>query len=316
MPHDLIIIGAGPAGLTAGIYARTRKLTTLIIDATAAGGQLASLYPEKSIENWPGYVSTDAGHLSNNLIDHARSMGCDIREHERASGLEDKEGLLVVNTDKGSYEGKAVILATGMGLFKPKRVGAVGEERLEGRGVYYKMPEREYLLGKEVIFVGGGNSALEMALLACECSDTCVVHRRDVFRADEAVVERVQNSEIETIMNAEVVEIKGEDRVESVVLKQNGKLTERKADAVVVNIGTSNISDDMKKWGVELEEGLIKVDTDMCTSRRGVFACGDAVAYKGKYKQIVVACGEAAIASNSAYKFIKEPYWAKPAPHN
>lgn len=311
MLHDLIIIGAGPAGLTAGIYARTRKLSTLIIDATAAGGQLASLYPEKNIENWPGYVSTDAGNLSNSLISHAKTMGCVIMEHERASGLEDKEDHLLVHTDKGSYEAKAVILATGMGLFKPKKLGAVGEDRFEGRGVYYKIPEKEYLLGKEVIFVGGGNSALEMALLACESADTCVVHRRDTFRADEAVVERVQNSEIETIMNAEVVEIKGTDRVESVVIKQKDKLIERKCDAIVVNIGTSNVADDMEKWGLELEEGLIKVDTDMCTSRRGVFACGDAVAYKGKYKQIVVACGEAAIASNSAYKFIKEPYWAR-----
>lgn len=311
MLHDLIIIGAGPAGLTAGIYARTRKLSTLIIEATAAGGQLASLYPEKSIENWPGYVSTDAGHLSKNLIDHARTMGCEIREHERASGLDDKDDHLVVHTDKGSYEAKAVILATGMGLFKPKKIGAIGEDKFEGRGVYYKMPEMEYLVGKEVIFVGGGNSACEMALLACDKCDTCIVHRRDTFRADEAIVERVHNSEIETLMNSEVVEIKGNDRVESVVLKQNGKLVERKADAVIVNIGTSNVADDMKKWGLELEEGLIKVDTDMCTSRRGVFACGDAVAYKGKYKQIVVACGEAAIASNSAYKFIKEPYWAK-----
>jgi thioredoxin reductase len=311
MLHDLIIIGAGPAGLTAGVYARTRKLSTLIIDATTAGGQLASLYPEKGIENWPGDVTTDAGHLSDNLINHARSMGCEIREHERASALEDFEGHLLVRTDKGAYPARAVIMATGMGLFRPKKVGAVGEEEFEGRGVYYKLPEREYLVGKEVIFVGGGNSALEMALLACENAGTCVVHRREVFRADEAIVERVHNSSIETIMNAEVVEIKGTDRVHSVVLKQDGKLIERKADAVVVNIGTSNVSDDMGKWGVELEEGLIKVDTDMCTSRRGVFACGDAVAYKGKYKQIVVACGEAAIASNSAYKFIKEPYWAK-----
>lgn len=311
MLHDLIIIGAGPAGLTAGVYARTRKLSTLIIEATSAGGQLASLYPEKGIENWPGHVTTDAGHLSDNLINHARTMGCEIREHERASALEDHEGHLRVRTDKGAYDTKAVIMATGMGLFRPKKVGAVGEERFEGRGVYYKMPEKEYLVGKEVMFIGGGNTALEMALMACERSDTCVVHRRQTFRADEAVVERVHNSTIETIMNAEVVEIKGTDRVESVVIKQGDKLVERKVDAVVVNIGTSNVSDDMTKWGIELEEGLIKVDTDMCTSRRGVFACGDAVAYKGKYKQIVVACGEAAIASNSAYKFIKEPYWAK-----
>jgi thioredoxin reductase len=311
MIHDLIIIGAGPAGLTAGIYARTRKLNTLIIDATVAGGQLASLYPEKGIDNYPGYVTTDAGQLSANLINHARSMGCEFREHEKATGIDDENDHLVVRTDKGAYGTKAVILATGMGLFKPKKLGAKGEDAFEGKGVYYKLPDREELAGKDVIFVGGGNSALEMALLACEKAATCLVHRRDTFRADEAIVERVHKSTIETVMKAEIVEIKGTDHVESVVLKQDGKLVERKADAVVVNIGTSNEADDMKKWGVEIEEGLIKVDTDMVTSRRGVFACGDAIAYKGKYKQIVVACGEAAIASNSAYKFIKEPYWAK-----
>jgi thioredoxin reductase (NADPH) len=311
MLYDLIIIGAGPAGLTAGVYARTRKLSTLIIDATIAGGQLASLYPEKGIDNYPGYIMTDAGQLSANLVNHARSMGCEFKEHEKAVGLDDKEGHLLVRTDKGEYESKAVVLATGMGLFKPKKIGAVGEERLEGKGVFYKLPEKEMLAGKTVIFVGGGNSALEMALIACEKADTCLIHRRDTFRADEAIVERVQGSTIETIMSAEIVEIKGTDHVEGVVIKQDGKLVERKTDAIVVNIGTSNEADDMKKWGIELEEGLVKVDTDMCTSRRGVFACGDNVAYKGKYKQIVVACGEAAIASNSAYKFIKDPYWAK-----
>ena len=108
-----------------------------------------------------------------------------------------------------------------------------------------------------------------------------------------------------------MVEIKGTDHVTSVVVETNGKREERPIDAIIVNIGTASEALDMEGWGVELEDGLVKVDTDMCTSRRGVFACGDVVAYKGKYKQIVVACGEAAIASNSAYKYIKEPYWAK-----
>jgi thioredoxin reductase len=312
MFYDLVIVGAGPAGLTAGVYARTRKLNTLIIDATGAGGQLASLYPEKSIDNYPGYVMTDAGHLSDALIHHATSMGCEVREHERALGVDDKNDHLLVRTDKGEYETKALILAIGAGLFKPKKLGVPGEDKFQGKGVYYKLPDKETLAGKDVIFVGGGNSALEMALLACEKAATCLVHRRDTFRADEAIVERVHKSNIETILNAEIVELKGTDHVESVVIKQGtpAKLVERKADAVVINIGTANEPEDLRKWGVDLEEGLIKVDTDMRTSRRGVFACGDVVAYKGKYKQIVVACGEAAIASNSAYKFIKEPYWA------
>ena len=311
MIYDLIIIGAGPAGLTAGIYASTRKLKTLIIDATEAGGQLASLYPEKGIDNYPGYVLTDAGQLAGHLVNHATSMGCELHERERAIELQDKDGHLLLVTDKESYESKAVIIATGMGLFKPKRIEAPGELEFEGKGVYYKMPDRETLEGKKVMFVGGGNSALEMALLVCDQAETCLVHRRDSYRADELIVERVQGSSIEQILSSQVVEIKGTDRVTSVVIKKNGKLEERPIDAIIVNIGTTSEAFEMEGWGVELEEGLIKVDTDMCTSRRGVFACGDVVAYKGKYKQIVVACGEAAIASNSAYKYIKEPYWAK-----
>jgi len=311
MTFDLIIIGAGPAGLTAGIYARTRKLRTLIIDAAQSGGQLAALYPEKAIDNWPGLMMTEAGALSANLTNHAKAMGCEIHEHELALGLADREGGLTVKTSKDEYECKAVILATGMGLFKPRKLGAKGEDEFAGRGVYYKLPEKETLAGKNVFFVGGGNSALEMALLACDKADTSLIHRRESFRADEAVVERVHGSTIETIMSAEVVEIKGKDHVEQVVIKQGDKLHHRKADAIVVNIGTSNEAEDMSKWGVEADGGLVKVDTDMRTSRQGVFACGDVVAYMGKYKQIVVACGEAAIASNSAYKFIKNPYWAK-----
>lgn len=311
MIYDLIIIGAGPAGLTAGIYASTRKLKTLIIDAVEAGGQLASLYPEKGIDNYPGYIMTDAAQLADHLINHATSMGCELHEGERAIELKDKSGHLLLVTDKASYETKAAIIATGMGLFTPKRIGCPGELEFEGRGVYYKLPERETLRDKRIMFVGGGNSALEMALLVCDQADTCLVHRRDTYRADEAIVEKVEESSIEQILSSQIVEIKGDDRVTSVVVDIDGKIEERPIDAVIVNIGTASEAFDMSGWGVELEEGLVKVNTDMCTSRRGVFACGDVVAYKGKYKQIVVACGEAAIASNSAYKYIKKPYWAK-----
>ena len=240
-------------------------------------------------------------------------MGCEFREHEGVNALEERGGHLVIKTDKSEYDTKAVIIAVGAGLFKPKKLGVSGEEKFEGKGVYYKLPDKESLIGKQAIFVGGGNSALEMALLICGESETCIVHRRDTFRADESVVEKVERSNIERIMNAAIVEIKGTDKVESVVIKEGNppKLVERPVDAVIVNIGTATEAADLMLWGVELDEGLIKVDTDMRTSKKGVFACGDVVAYKGKYKQIVVACGEAAIASNSAYKFIKEPYWAE-----
>ena len=274
MIYDLIIIGAGPAGLTAGIYASTRKLRTLIIDATAAGGQLASLYPEKGIDNYPGYIMTDAGQLADHLVKHATSMGCELHEGERAIELKDNGDHLELVTEVAAYETKAVIIATGMGLFKPKRIGCPGELEFEGRGVYYKLPDRETLANKNVMFVGGGNSALEMALLVCDQADTCLVHRRGSYRADEAIVEKVQGSNIEQILSSQVVEIKGTDHVTSVVVETNGKVEERPIDAIIVNIGTSSETLDMEGWGVDLEEGLVKVDTDMCTSRRGVFACG------------------------------------------
>jgi ferredoxin/flavodoxin---NADP+ reductase len=311
MSYDLVVIGAGPAGLTACIYARTRNLNTLVIDAVGAGGQLASLYPEKGIDNYPGYENIEARTLSDALVNHSKTMGCEFHEHERGIGLEDLNEQLLLKTDKGQYETKAFILALGAGTFKPRRLGAIGEERFEGKGVYYKLPEKETLVGKDLTFVGGGNSALEMALLACDKAGTCLVHRRQTFRADESIVQKVHGSNIETIMNSEIIEFKGKDKLESVIVRQDGKLIERKTDAVIINIGTDNEAMDLQRWGVDLDDGLVKVDTDMRTSRKGVFACGDVVAYKGKYKQIVVACGEAAIASNSAYKYIKDPYWAK-----
>ena len=212
---------------------------------------------------------TDAGQLANHLVNHARSMGCELHEGERAIEIQDKSGHLMVVTDKASYETKAVIIATGMGLFKPKRIGCPGEKEFEGRGVYYKLPDRETLKDKKVMFVGGGNSALEMALLVCDQAETCLVHRRNTYRADEAIVEKVSDSNIEQILSSQVVEIKGTDHVTSVVLDINGKVEERPIDAIVINIGTASEALDMEGWGVELEEGLIKVDTDMCTSRRG-----------------------------------------------
>lgn len=312
MIHDLIIIGAGPAGLTAGVFARSRKLSTLIIEAGKAGGQLVTLYPDKGVENYPGCVMTQAAKLAQRFKTHAQSMGCEIHESERVRGIVTREEHLVVETDKGEYETKAIIVAIGIGLFKPKRLGVPGEDEFADRGVCYKLPEKDRLVNKRVLFVGGGNSALEMALIAKDVADTYVVHRRDKFRADENIVDRVLASSILTIMNAEIEEIHGNDEVDHVVIKA-GDPPERKridVDLVVINIGFTPELEYLEKWGLKVEKNQIQVGSDMRTSRRGVFACGDIVTYEGKYRQIVTACGEAATAANSAYKFIVKPYWA------
>lgn len=313
MEYDLIIVGAGPAGLTAGIYAAQKKLKTLILEAGEPGGQMGVVYPEKEIFNFPCFQKITAGDLALKFVDHARKEGCDIVANEVVTDiLDDRDGFSMV-TSRGSYHCKAVLLAIGGGLFMPKKLDVPGVEALEGKGVYYKMPEKKEFTGKRVIFVGGGNSALEMALLVNDVAKmTKIVHRRDCFRADECVVERIKESEIDTVLNAGVKEIRGSGKVESIVLTVGEPPSEIviDVDAVVIKIGMTPELEFLHKWGLELEETQIKVNTQMMTSRKGVFACGDACSYPGKYKQIVTASGEAATAANSAYKYIKKPYWA------
>ncbi len=311
MSYDVIIIGAGPGGLTAGIYARSKMMDTLILDAGLVGGQLVSLYPEKGIHNYPGYERIQARKLSDKLYAQAESLGCIVQEKEKVIDILDGEEELIVTTTKSTYHTKSVIVAIGMGMFKPRRMGCEGELELEGKGVAYIMPSKEDLVGKKVIVFGGGNSAIEMALIADSVTDVSLVHRRDEFRADEANVADLRESTINCIMKTDVVSFNGTDSLKSITLKNGDTTTEVEADLAVVNIGITSDLDDVSQWGLELtENGLVKVGFDMKTSRPGIYACGDVVDYEGKYKQIVTACGEAGTAAVAAYKFVKKPYWA------
>lgn len=310
MDHDLIIVGGGPAGLTASIYASQKKLSTIIIEAGEAGGQPGVLYPEKEIYNFPCFQVVTGKDLSRNFVEHACKEGCGLKEHETVENILDEgEGLRVI-TDKGSYTTKAVILATGNGFFRPQRLDVPGEIELEGKGVFYMMPEKKDFAGKIAVFVGGGNSALEMALMVCDIADACIVHRRDVFRADQSVIERVKGSNVRTYMNAEVREIRGKDKVQSVLVQVGDKEEVVPADMVVIKVGMRPELEHLKRWNLELIGSGIKVNQQMMTSRRGIFACGDAASYPGKYRQIVTGSGEGATAANAAYTYIKDGKWA------
>lgn len=311
MCYDLVIIGAGPAGLTAGIFARAKMMKTLILDASKVGGQLISLYPEKGIHNYPGFETIQARRLSDKLYAQAESMECDIHEGEKVIDILNGDGCYIIKTDKGEYQTVSVIVAIGMGMFKPKKMGAPGEDEFEGKGVTYILPKKEELVSKKVVMFGGGNSAIDMALVSCTVTDTTLVHRKETFRADESTVMQLGKSRVKTEMSATLASVNGTDHVESVTLKRGDETFDLPADLVVINIGISSDLDDLKVWGIDLTDtGLVKVDFDMKTNRPGIFACGDVIDYDGKYKQIVTACGEAATAVNSAYKFVKKPYWA------
>jgi len=311
MCYDVVIIGAGPGGLTAGIYARSKLMNTLILEAGRVGGQLTSLYPEKGIRNYPGFETVQARKLSDRLYAQAESMGCDIRENEKVIEINNGIEELLVVTKKDTYHTKSVIIAIGMGSFHPKKMDCPGEKEFTDKGVTYILPVKEELVGQKVVMFGGGNSAIEMALIADSVTDTVIVHRRPEFRADESNVDDLKNSNVRAMMSANVVSFNGTDVLKTVTLDQGGKVFDVPADLAIINIGINSDLTDLKNWGIDLtSDGLVKVTFDMMTNRNGIFACGDVVDYPGKYKQIITACGEAATAVISAYKFVKKPYWA------
>lgn len=311
MTYDVIIVGAGPAGLTAGIYARSKMMDTLIIESGRVGGQLVSLYPEKGVHNFPGFESVQARKLSDRLYAQAENLECEIREKEKVLEINDGKEDLVVVTNKGEYHTLTVIVAIGMGDFNPRKMDVPGEDEFFGKGVSYLLPVKEELVGQKVTMFGGGNSAIEMALIADSVTDTTIVHRRGEFRADEMNVVSLEKSNILKVLNAETLSFNGNGKLKSVTVKQENRTFEIPTDLAVINIGIKSDLGILSKWGLELTgDGLVKVEPDMSTNRRGIFACGDVVDYPGKYKQIITACGEAANAVQMAYKFSKKPYWA------
>lgn len=314
MAYDVVIVGGGPAGLTAGIYARTRKLSTLILEAQAVGGQLSWLYPTKSVYDYPSHIAIEGKELGDLFVIHARESGAEIAGEEVVDLKKLKSGFRLTTKSGAAYEAKTVLLAMGMGLFEPKRLGIPGEAEFEGRGVEYRVRDRHEYKDRRVLVVGGGDSALEIALeIVASARQVILVHRRGEFRAMEKNVEAVLKSPVKVLYNAEVTLIEGDDRVRRAVVYDNRTLkkSQFEVDGVLVNIGFEPKSTPLPRWGIELEgERLIKVKADMSTSVEGIYACGDIVSYPGKDKRIVTACGEAVTAIMSVYKHLRSPYWA------
>jgi len=314
MLYDVIIVGAGPTGLTAGIFARARELSTLILEARQGGGQLTVLYPTKSVYDYPSYIAIEAEELGRLFVEHARLSGCELHEGEEVTELKKKGKHWRVGTTKGYHEGRAVILAMGIGLFEPKRLDVPGEDDFDGKGVFYGVKDRREFKQKRVVVVGGGDSALETALqIVAHAAEVYLVHRREQFRAMEKNVDAVARSNIKVLLSSEVAQITGDSELRSVVVYNNMTLVKRTidVDAIIVQVGFETKPGWRGKWGLELEgDRLIKVSADMSTSLPGVFACGDIVFYPSKEKRIVTGCGEAVTAISSAYRFVKSPYWA------
>lgn len=300
---DLTIIGAGPAGLTAGIYAARSGLNTVIIERGALGGQVA-LTPV--VENYPGLSRIGGKTLVDIMVSHALEYVAIFPDEEV---MEIKAGPpFQILTNRRRYTAKAVLLATGA---RYRRLNVPGEEQLAGNGVSYcSTCDGALFRGKKVIVAGGGDSALTDALyLANNDVRVTIVHRRDAFRAQEHLVSRLRTTDIQVLFNTEVREIRGLDRVEGVVLQNNqtGESVVLPTDGVFVAIGYEPATELARKVGAALtEDGFIKVDAQHRTSVPGVYAAGDV---EGGYRQIVTAAGQGSGAAITIFEDLINPYW-------
>jgi len=310
--YDAIVVGGGPSGITAAIRCRNHHLSVLLVEGRKLGGQLNQLYPTKYILDYSSYPEIRAGYLADLMIHHARYKEVPMVEDTIVESIERKGKLFELRTSKGIFETKAVVLAIGMGLFEPMKLGAEGEDKFLDRGVAYAVPNMEIFRGQNVLVVGGGDTAVENAIGLSRVARVTLIHRRDNFRAIESNLELLERSLVTVKRNTEVKEFKGEGSLRTVTLYDNKetRVFEMDFDAVIVNIGFAPNLSLVEKAGVRNDGSHILVTgPDMHTNVPGIFACGDIVEYEGKARQIHPATGEGVVASEEAYKYIKSPYW-------
>ena len=299
---DVIIVGAGPAGLTAGIYLSRAKLKTLIINEGAVGGQLVLTH---EIANYPGVESISGYELARNMKLQAQKFGCMIKSNTKITSIELKDDLKkVVVNNRDIFTSDALIFTTGG---RSRKIGAVGEDLFKGKGISYCATcDGDFFQDKEIIVVGGGNTALEEAVsLTKYASRVTIVHQFDHFQAFAHYVDEAKrNEKISFIMSSEITEFIGDEKLKSVKIqdKITGEISEMKIDGVFIFIGYVPNTESLEGL-IELNQWKeIVTDKDMKTDVRGVFAAGDSI--QKKYRQVTTAVSDGTIAALSAAEFV------------
>src|SRR3990172_6526871 len=297
---DLVIIGGGPAGLTAGIYAQRARLKTVLLEKQMVGGQIAV---SDVIENYPGFPSISGAGLMEKFEEHARGLGLEIRFADVINITVENE-VKVIKTSEGEIRTKAIIIATGA---KPKRLGVPGEKELTGKGVSYCATcDGPFFRNLKVMVVGGGDTAVKEAVyLSRIAAKVYIVHRRDKFRAEKMHQEKLEATEnIERITCHVLKEIKSENNLVKSVVLQDLKTCETReieTEGVFIFVGinpTTDLADVDKTDG-----GFIKTAPDMSTSVPGIFAAGDC--RNTPLLQVATAVGDGAIAAGSALDYVE-----------
>lgn len=303
---DVIIIGGGPVGLFAAFYSGMRQMSVKVIESLPQiGGQLAALYPEKYIYDIAGFPKVKAQVLIDNLVEQMSVFEQTICLSETVTNIEKQsDGTFVVKTDKEIHYTKAVIITAGNGSFKPRPLDLDGVAVYENKNLHYFVGDMNKYKDKEVMILGGGDSAVDWALmLEPIAKQVTLVHRRDQFRAHEHSVSLLQNSKIKVMTPYVPVDFTGDDHSIKTITVEHTKTKAKETiavDDVLVTYGFVSSLGPIRDWGLEVEKNNIVVDTILQTSIPGIFACGDICTYEGKIKLIAVGFGEVPIAVNQA----------------
>ncbi|MDD2562623.1 MAG: FAD-dependent oxidoreductase [Salinivirgaceae bacterium] len=301
--YDVIIVGAGAAGLTAGIYSSRAKQKTLILNEGAIGGQMVLTH---EIANYPGVESTQGYSLSNTMKKQAKSFGADIKSNAKIIAYHLEDTIKWVELEDGrTFKGKSVILAPGG---RPRSLNIPGEDTFKGTGISYCATcDGEFFTNKEIVVVGGGNSALEEAVsLTKFATKITIVHQFDHFQAFEhAIKEAKENPKIEFVMESELRSFNGNGTLNSVDIEHlpTGKMTTKNIEGAFIFVGYSPNTHEFKNLINLNERNEFIVDSDLKTNIPGVFAAGDCIAKK--YRQVTTAVADGTIASLSSSEYLR-----------
>lgn len=299
--YDVVIIGAGPAGMAAALYASRANLKTVIFERDLPGGQLNNT---ETIDNYLGVPLVSALTLAESMYEQALSFGAEEKFGNVKEIIKAPEGHFEIHTNKQSFLSKAVVVATGT---EYKKLNVPGEMEFEAKGVSYcAICDGPFFKNKRVMVVGGGDSALEEADYLTQFAEVLLIHRRNDYRAKEHLQERVKNNpKITRLMNAEVSIIKGTRTMEKarIKLNSNNAVTNIDMDGCFIYVGQTPQTDLLASYGVLDEEGYVLAAPDGMTSTQGLFAVGDIL--QKKIRQVANAVGEGSVAGQSVYEYLQ-----------